>query len=180
ANDYMVPPNGLNEREQFLRLDEAFDDETLIADLTIEWDLGAVDLTSVTSYINRHILVSRVASALPPSVSIALGYPRAGIELPSNLRDVTDLQQMTQEIRLASDYGGPFEWLIGAFYTDIDREYSQRLPTPGYDFYTDATLGAGTAAATSNGYGPDSPYNSDLPYEIRQFATFGEASYDLT
>src|SRR3546814_8907969 len=50
----------------------------------------------------------------------------------------------------------------------------------GYDAFTDAVLGAGTSAAVANGFGPDSPYNADLPYDIKQKALFGEASYDLT
>src|SRR3546814_16453851 len=57
---------------------------------------------------------------------------------------------------------------------------SSDLPTPGYDAFTDASLGAGTSAAVANGFGPDSPYNADLPYDIKQKALFGEASYDLT
>lgn len=180
ANDFTVPPSGLGEREQFLRLNEAFDDETLIADMTVDWDIGGMNFTSVTSYINRDILVSRDASALTGSVSIDVGLALPGIELPSNLRDVTDLQQMTQEVRLASNNESPFQWLIGAFYTDIDREYSQRLPTPGYDAFLDAATAPGTAAGAANGFPADSPYNADLPYDITQFALFGEASYDLT
>ena len=113
-------------------------------------------------------------------MSVDLEFPNAAVLLPSNLRDTTELEQFTQEIRLASDTDSPFQWLIGAFYSDVQRDYAQRLPTPGYDAYTDATLGAGTAAATANGYGPDSPYNSDLPYSIEQFAVFGEASYEIT
>jgi len=53
------------------------------------------------------------------------------------------------------------------------------LPTPGYDAATDATLGAGTAAGAANGYGSDSPFNSDLPYDLTQYAVFGEATYDI-
>ncbi|OQW56300.1 MAG: TonB-dependent receptor [Proteobacteria bacterium HN_bin10] len=174
------PPVTFNEREQFLLLDEEFSDETFIADVTVNWDLGNVDLTSVTSFINRNILVSRDASALTHSVSIDLGYAPGALLIPSNLRDTTDLQQFTQEIRLASDTDSPFQWLIGAFYTDIEREYAQRLPTPGYDVFTDLRFGAGTSAAVANGFGPDSPYNADLPYDIDQFAIFGEGSYDFT
>lgn len=173
-------PVTFDERQQFLLLDEEFSDETFLADLTVNYDMGDVALTSVTSYLNRSILASRDASALTGSVSVDLGFPDAGVLLPSNLRDTTDLETFTQEVRLASDTGGPFQWLIGAFYSDVDRIYAQRLPTPGYDFYTDSVLGAGTAAATANGYGPDSPYNSDLPYHIRQWAAFGEGSYDVT
>jgi iron complex outermembrane recepter protein len=169
-----------DDREQFLMLDEEFDDETLIADLTATLNLGSVDITSVTSYVDRDILVSRDASALTGSVSVDLGFPDTAVLLPSNLRDTTALQQFTQELRLSSTSEGPFQWLVGVFYADIDRSYEQRLPTPGYDAATDATLGAGTAASVANGFPADSPYNSVLPYTLTQTAVFGEASYDIT
>ena len=75
-----------DEREQFLLLDEEFKDDTLLADLTASVGLGGVELTSVTTYIDRDILVSRDASALTGSVSVDLGFPTAGVLLPSNLR----------------------------------------------------------------------------------------------
>ncbi|WP_336987505.1 TonB-dependent receptor [Altererythrobacter aquiaggeris] len=171
------PAVTFDEREQFLLLREAFEDETLIADAVIEVGLGGVDLTSVTSYTDRDILVSRDASALTGSVSVDLGYPDAGVLLPSNLRDSTKVQSFTQELRLSSNNAGPFQWVFGGFYSDTSRDYAQRLPTPGYDAFTDATLGAGTVAATANGFGPDSPYNADITYDIEQIAVFGEASY---
>jgi iron complex outermembrane receptor protein len=173
-------PVTFQERQQFLMLDEEFSDEMFLADLNVNYDFGNVQLTSVTSYINRSILASRDASALTGSVSVDLAFPTAAVLLPSNLRDTTDLEQFTQEVRLASDYESRLQWLIGAFYSNVDRFYRQRLPTPGYDTFTDATLGAGTSAAVANGFPSDSPYNSDLPYEIRQWAVFGEASYDVT
>ena len=174
------PAVTLGEREQFLLLPERFEDETFIADLTVKIGLGSMDLTSVTSYINRDILVSRDASALTGSVSVDLGFPATGVALGSNLRDTTDLKTFTQELRLASDYDGPFQWLIGGFYSDVNRDYRQRLPTPGYDAFTDRVLGAGTSAAVANGFPANSPFNSDLPFDIKQFAVFGEATYDIT
>jgi iron complex outermembrane recepter protein len=174
------PQVTFDEREQYLLLREAFEDETLIADATIKIGFGGAELTSVTSYIDRSILVSRDASALTGSVSVDLGFPDAAVLLPSNLRDTTELETFTQELRLASDNDGPFQWVFGGFYSKIDRVYAQRLPTPGYDAFTDATLGAGTSAAVANGFPADSPFNSDLPYDIKQFAVFGEFSYDIT
>lgn len=177
------PAVTFTERQQFLLLDEEFTDETTIADLTVEVGFSGMDLTSITSYTERDILVSRDASALTSSVSVDLGYDDADILLPSNLRDTTDLEQFTQEIRLASNTDSRIQWLVGAFYSDVERTYAQRLPTPGYDAATDAALGAGTSAdvyaATGNRYGPDSPFNSDLPYDIEQFAVFGEASWNV-
>jgi len=182
ANPYTTtrPPVQLAERQQYLRLDEAFEDETMIADLVINWSLDAVDVTYAGSYVDREILASRDASALSGSVSVDLGFPESAVLLPSNLRDTTDLQQMTHELRFASNSDGAFNWVFGGFYSDVERTYAQRLPTPGYDVVTDQVLGAGTAVAVSNGYGPDSPYNSDLPYDIEQTALFGEVSYDVT
>ncbi len=174
------PAVNFNPRRQFLLLDEEFRDELFMADLTIEADLGAVTFTSVTSYTDRDILVSRDASALTGSVSVDLGYPDEAVLLPSNLRDTTAVQQITQEARISSNTEGRLQWLLGIFYSDTERVYEQRLPTPGYDAFTDAVLGAGTSAAVANGFPADSPFNSDLPYDLRQVAFFGEATIAIT
>jgi len=182
ANPYTTerPPVVFDERQQFLLRDEAFSDEFLLADLTATAHFDSFDLTSVTSYTDRDILVSRDASALTGSVSVDLGYPYEAVMLPSNLRDTTTVEQVTQEIRLGSTTTGVVDWVIGAFYSDTDRIYAQRLPTPGYAAFTDATLGEGTSAAVSNGYDLDSPFNSDLPYSIEQISVFGEATWHAT
>ncbi len=176
----MRPAVTFDEREQFLLLREQFRDQTTIGDVTVEWDTGPVVFTSVTSWTNRDILVSRDASALTGSVSVDLGYPGAAVLLPSNLVDRTNLETFTQEARIASNYESRLDWLLGVFYTEIDRDYSQRLPTPGYDAFTDAVLGAGTSAAVANGFPANSPFNSDLPYDIEQFAVFAEGTLALT
>jgi iron complex outermembrane receptor protein len=173
------PKIQLGKREQYLLLDESFADDTLLADLTANVNLGGATLTSVTSYINRDIAVNRDASALSGSVSVDLGFPAAAVLLPSKLVDTTDLEQFTQELRLASTGDGPFQWVIGGFYSKVDRVYNQRLPTPGYDAYTDAVLGAGTSAAVANGFEANSPYDAYLPYDIKQKAVFGEVNYTL-
>ncbi|MFZ5616103.1 MAG: TonB-dependent receptor [Pseudomonadota bacterium] len=175
------PPVTFAENQQHLLLREQFRDQTSIGDVTVGWDWGAVDFTSITSWTERNILVSRDASALTHSVSIDLGYDPAALFIPSNLKDRTALETFTQEARIASDYDdSSLDWLLGVFYTKIDRDYSQRLPTPGYDVFTDLRFGAGTSAAVANGFGADSPYNADLPYDIKQFAVFAEGTAHLT
>jgi iron complex outermembrane receptor protein len=165
---------------QYLLMREKFTDETLIADLTATLEFDGLAVTSVTSYIDRDILVSRDASALTHSVSQDLGYNPAVYAIPSNLRDTTAYESFTQEIRIGSNDDRRVQWVAGLFYSDNTRDYAQRLPTPGYDAFTDAALGAGTSAAVANGFGPDSPFNSDLSYSLTQWAVFGEASYELT
>jgi iron complex outermembrane receptor protein len=183
ANPFMTVPVTFKPREQFLLLPhEGMSDKLLLTDLTASIDLGGVDFTSVSSYTHRNILVSRDASALTGSVSVDLVFPAAGVLLPSNLRDTTHLKQFTEEVRLSSNGKGSFQWLIGGFYADTDRYYTQRLPTPGYDAVTMTTLGltAAQILAIANGYPADSPYNSDLPYKIRQVAVFGEGTLNLS
>ena len=199
-NDFTDGPDAFEKREQYLLLREKFTDKTFLADLTGSYDFGGVELTSVTSYIDREILVSRDASALTGSVSVDLGFPGEA-DIPSNLRDTTDLKTFTQEIRLASTGDGPLQWLVGGFYSDVERDYAQRLPTPGYDASVTNPFFAGLCAADptdcavnnpfptpdvpvtagdiNNGFPLDSPYNADLPYDIKQSALFGEATYDF-
>lgn len=182
ANPYTTtrPAIQLGEREQYLLLDEEFSDETFLADVNVMAEFDAFDMTFVSSYTTRDILVSRDASALTGSVSVDLGYPEASVSLPSNLRDTTEVDQFTSELRFSSNNDGPLQWLVGAFYSDTDRSYKQRLPTPGYALVTDAVLGGGTSLAVANGYSNlDSPFNSDLPYSLQQFAVFGELSFNI-
>jgi len=183
ANPYTTtrPAIQLGDREQYLLGPEEFADETTIADITLNWGFNAAELTYVGSYTEREILVSRDASALTGSVSVDLGYPDAGVLLYSNLQDTTDIEQTTHEIRLSSTSDGNWQWLAGVFYANTERFYRQRLPTPGYQLVTDATLGAGTSAGAANGFEDlNSPFNSDLPYDLEQTAVFGEVTYDFT
>jgi outer membrane receptor protein involved in Fe transport len=182
ANPYTTtwPAKQLKDREQFLLLEEGFSDDTLIADLTAEYQAEIADFTFVYSYTDRDILVSRDASALSGSVSVDLGFPDAAVTLPSNLLDRTEVEQDTFELRAASNDDGALDWIVGAFYSSTDRTYKQTLPTPGYDSFTDATLGAGTSAAVANGFDVDSPYNAFLPYDLTQLAIFGEVNYQVS
>ncbi len=197
ANPYSTtrPRVQLGERQQFLLLEEAFEDETLILDNTIKWNPNdRIEATYVASYTKRNVLVSRDASALTGSVGVTFkGLTLAGVlppghptdpaavarivSLPSNLRDTTELEQMTHEVRVSSTDAGPFQWQAGVFYSNIKRDYSQRLPTPGYNsHWSDPTL----TRVTLNGFDvQDSPYNSDLTYDLSQIAVFGEATYTL-
>ncbi len=170
----------LGPREQYLLTEEAFKDETLIADLTANIDLGPVELTSVTTFTDRNILVSRDASALTHSVSSDVGMDPSIFASPSNLRDTTEYESWTQELRLSSNSDGAFHWVGGIFYSTNDRSYKQRLPTPGYGAATEIALGAGTIAATSNGFSADSPYNANIDYTLDQYAVFGEVNWDIT
>jgi iron complex outermembrane receptor protein len=142
----------------------------------MDFGLGDLGLTSVTTYIDRQVEVKRDASQLTGSVTFGFGVATPEeVRLDSPLYDDTDLQVFSQEIRLASTREGPMQWLVGAFYQQADRKYGQTLPTPGYDAIT-LRLDPRYDSAFFNAP-PDTPYYSRLSYDFSQFAIFGEATY---
>jgi iron complex outermembrane receptor protein len=172
------PPVNPGRRGQVTQFREGIDDEFTLADLEMEFGLGALTLTSISSYTDRDLTVLRDATQLTGSVTVDFDNGRgiatpADVRLNSPLYDVTSLKAFSQEVRLASDGGGMFEWLVGAFYQTIDRDYGQTLPTPGYD-----ALSLRLGRLTSAGYNapPDTPYYSRVPYDFKQFALFGEGT----
>ena len=162
------------ERGQVTQLTEGIDDEFLLADLTIEIGLGDVTLTSVSSYVDRDVVVLRDASQLTGSVTYELGGGPTEVRFNSPLIDTTQLKTFSQEVRLASAGGGAFEWLVGAFYQDIDREYGQNLPTPGYDAFL---ASVGIPPSSAFGAPADTPYWSTVPFDFQQLAIFGEGTW---
>jgi len=163
------------ERGQVTQFREGLTDDFLMADLKLDFALGSdLGLTSVTTYIDRQVEVLRDASQLTGSVTINLGGTADDARLDSPLYDNTDLSVFSQEIRLASTGEGPFQWLVGAFYQQSDRDYGQTLPTPGYDALTQALIGVDSSDFNAP---PDTPFYSRLTYDFQQFAVFGEATY---
>jgi iron complex outermembrane receptor protein len=172
------PPVNPGERGQVTQIREGLEDELTLADLKLEFGFGGLTLTAISSYTDRDVVVVRDASQLTGSVTLSLDNGRgiatpADVRLDSPLIDTTSLKSFSQEVRLSSDGGGMFEWLIGAFYQDIDRDYGQNLPTPGYDALL-ARLGLPPSSAFNAP--PDTPYFSRVPYDFKQFALFGEAT----
>ncbi|MEM6796554.1 MAG: TonB-dependent receptor, partial [Acidobacteriota bacterium] len=166
------PAVDLGEREQFTQTEEPFSDEFLLFDLNIEYEFDNFTLTSVTSYTDRDVLVVRDATALTASItggSIGLPEPAFGIDAP--LDDATTAEVLTQELRFA---GGSdrVDWVFGAFYSTIERDYGQSLLVSGFE----STSGIPTAGLRAP---RDVLFFSDLGYDLDQFALFGEVTFAI-
>ena len=177
------PAVAFDDRTQVTQVLEGIEDDFTLGDLTVNYDFGSVTLTSVTSYTDRQVTVVRDASQLTGSVTYDLQNAYAGgaisadVRLDSSLIDATDLQAFSQELRISSnDADAQFRWLLGAFFQQVDRDYGQTLPTPGYD----ARVITQGLDSTDLGAPPDNPYFSDLTYDFEQFAVFGEATWQFT
>ena len=79
------PAVTLGDREQFIQVREPYTDKWYLGDLNINYDFGVADITSITSYNVRDILVVRDAGALTSSItggSIGLSEPVYSLNAP--------------------------------------------------------------------------------------------------
>lgn len=132
---------------------------------TLDYDLGATSLTSITTYSRSDLLeitdLSRMFGALFPLLTG--GAVPAGIT-PFDTR--IDLGKVTQELRLASQGAGRFEWLLGAFFT---REWS------AHDQLVNSFDMAGVPIDFL-----DPLATVSLPSRYREYAGFGNATFKVT
>jgi iron complex outermembrane receptor protein len=168
--------------QQFTQQREGLTDDFTLGDLKIDYNLGAMTLTSITSYTDRKVLVLRDASQLTGSVSFDVGGSPAIVRLNSPLYDRTKLNVFSEEVRLASNGNDQLQWLVGGFFQHVNRRYGQNLPTPGYDAFS-RTLPVGDlsgADSAATDAPPDTPFYSNLAYRLKQYAAFGEATWHFT
>lgn len=180
------PPVDLGERQLFTQIDEPFSDDFLLTDLNLTYDFGPLDLTSITSYTDRDILVVRDAGALTSSITGgSLGLPESIYTLDAPLNDTTTSRVWTQELRLAGDadfaLGSPttdarLQWVVGGFYSKNEREYAQTLVVTGFDEAAAPILGAPVGFTEGLRAPRDVLFFSDLGYNLEQFAIFGETT----
>jgi len=167
------PAVTLGERRQFTQIAEPFTDDFLLADVNLRYDFGKVNLTSVTSYAHRDVLVVRDAGALTSSITGgSIGLPENVYTLDSPLDDATTAKVWTQELRLAGG-NSSLQWVVGGFLSDTRRDYGQNLLVAGFE--------ALTGIPTQGLRAPrDSLFFSDLGYDLSQFAAFGEATLSVS
>jgi outer membrane receptor protein involved in Fe transport len=92
-------------------------------------------------------------------------------EIKSGRRDTGDSEQFTQEFRIASEYDGSFNFLLGAFYYDEESTSAALFTHP-------------VLAFVQQQFGLDEQYEwytieSD-PIETTSYALFGEGYFDLS
>ncbi len=146
-----------------IALDEAMNNpqayKTYGASEHITLDLGGVTLTSITAYET-----TSGYSRGDTDGGAGADYPVNGVAngFGQSQGNVRDLDQLTQEIRLASDGDGRFKWQVGGLYFD------QRDTT---DFYQRAYFLTDAANNPNNWV--------RLRNKNESWALFGQASYEL-
>lgn len=135
--------------------------ETEGASLKLEFDLGEYTLTSITGYESAE-LYSRAdvdggyGSAFAPAMGPGV------IALDSETADaIPEHEQLTQEIRLSSNFDGAFNYQVGAFY------FSEDLTIESFAFDPVFSNGAQTGYVIQE-------------QETTAWAVFGSFDYDLS
>ncbi|NVE94721.1 TonB-dependent receptor [Altererythrobacter lutimaris] len=171
ANNFTRGERGLNanfERDS-VSIDGQNEQELSAQNLSarITYDFGALSLISVTSWWNADSTsVGDVdggfgAEFLPPELT-GPGF----IPFTAETRDsVPNLKQFTQELRIASDTDGPFNFQAGLFYFDENLE----IVSENY-----STLGDPLNAPGGVNIFVTQEQNSDA------FGLFGSVTYDIT
>ncbi len=181
ANPYTTtrPAVDLGDREQFTQFEEPFTDEFLLGDVNWSYDFGGgMALTGITSYTDRDILVIRDATALTASITGgSIGLPASVYTIDAPLYDATQAKGWTQEVRLSKG-NDRLNWVVGGFYSDGKRDYSQNLPVLGFEDAAKA-IGVNIPTAGTKLAKKDELYKSALHYDATQLALFGEVTFPI-
>ena len=146
-----------------------------------DYEMGSLSLTSITAY--------RESRSKTNADSDFTGADLIG----ANRGDV-DITTKTQELRLASDFDGPFNFLLGGYYFDESINNKQAL-TLGKDFrnFASALTGgqyvaleptiralAGVPSSAAPFGGQGQGRFEDWDYENKAYSVFGTADFEIT
>ena len=157
------PPGNTYAHYQPFDLAEPLEDNFSLYTLTVKYHFDFADLTSATAKWNRHDEQTQdISETIQALLGIPSFYPPDGIG--GGTQEETDFSdQISEELRLASNGEGRFQWLAGAFYSKFNSNT------------TSLSLYEGLIPF----FGTDDLIDVGEPIAISQRALFGEASYKL-
>jgi outer membrane receptor protein involved in Fe transport len=182
------------------RVREPSKDVLLTPNLTVNWDLGAADLTSSTSYFRRKFDRTQNGSAYNSySLSTFLTSTADGGNAPPALIDAiaglpsavylnNRVRQLSQEFRLASkpyDGKSPWTWLGGVYVSDQHTDIIENDPIFGVnDTFASFGFSSEDPAILPDTYPGafpgDNAFSGAFHYREKQRSVFGELNYYFT
>ena len=182
-------PLPINETTKSVR--EPGVDKLLVPSLTVNYDMGKIDLTSVTSYFKREF--DRTADGTTTNsqaignyliTDAALGAVVA--TLPSPVYFTNTVHQISQELRIASKaYDpsvSPVTWVAGVYASDLKINLFDNEYVPGINAaFSAANLSPSDPSivigAITAGFPNDNVYAANYDYHDTQQSIFGEENY---
>ncbi|WP_286828285.1 MULTISPECIES: TonB-dependent receptor domain-containing protein [Kordiimonas] len=133
---------------------ESFGSEIEITNATVEYTLGSMSLLSSTSWVNEQSYIHREVGP------IFFGFIPAGTPLEF------DNSAFIEEARLTSQFSGPFQFVLGMYYEDIENAGTSQRGFFG-------------GALEANPFPEVLLYDLSSSSKTKQKALFGEVSYDI-
>jgi len=148
---------------------EPFFDTFHLGSLTVKYDFGWSTLTSNTSYWTRDEKQNQdISEGLRSNYQVFYGVD---ILAPILFTEEDLSNQLSEELRLASNGSGKLSWIGGVFFSKLKSVFWDTNGSPAF-----AAASTGGAAANPDGI----VYNSYNPYHVTQYAIFGESAYRFT
>jgi iron complex outermembrane recepter protein len=161
-HDSAYVPYGSNSDTATYRVPNFNTDNTRIFSVDATYTMPWAALTSSTSYLERTATSSLDFSDFANVLT--------GLTAVSPLIDRFNTDNFVQELRLASRGEGSFKWLIGGFFEDYKLNLHEQISQEGV---------AGTASPYGGFFPTDFLEDIGIRTKIRDYAAFGEASYDI-
>ena len=156
-HDSAYVPYGSNSDSANFRVRTFNTDDDKIYSLAANYSMPWATLSASTSYLDRHATSSMDFSGFANLLT--------GLTAVSPLIDQFHTHDFIQEVRLASAQEHPFKWLVGAF--------NENYHLSDHEVITQAGV-------SGTGYPTDQLENILISTGIKDYAVFGEASYDIT
>jgi iron complex outermembrane receptor protein len=178
ADDFINSPRSSDPREQWMDFTPVYKVKDTIVALEVNHEFGPLTLTSLSGYHDSDVDAANdydfnVASE-PWPMEVTLQRPFAGpitVARSYNVdRATTSPQQWSQEFRLASEYEGDWNFMVGSFYLNYQSN-------DGYYIYSSAVELTG---ALINADPSQRLYANEAdPYQLDTYAGFGELYWQV-
>lgn len=148
-------------------------DDVDLYSISADWDWNSYKLTAVSSLLKRESLytfdgAATIFSVFNQGVVSLAAFPQKK-------------QLWSNELRLASVYSGPFNFLLGAYYQQEDSDFDVEIAVPSssgrrleFDSNTEGLFGPGA------GVPGNAIFGRNVSGELDQQAVFGELNIDLS
>jgi iron complex outermembrane receptor protein len=158
---------------------EPYYDRFGFGSLKLTYQAEGVSITSATGLWNRNSFISQDgseetatsdASLLPHATGYEVSQGGLGPNLPAS-PETDHTAQFSEELRFASNSDSAFQWLAGAFYSNLESRWIFTSDQP-----------EAPPALLEQAFGVDNPriLAAYEPATIKQNALFGEASFQFT
>jgi iron complex outermembrane receptor protein len=146
---------------------EGGSDRWTLYSLGVHYALPFGEIVSSTSYFDRLVMEREDESEV---VSLFFFTPAGLPPVASQITEIKPLHRFVQEVRFASQLQGPWQFVLGAYFSQSNGQFTPGLYPP--------TIVPGLTAVS--GYPGNLFFYQNYPSTIREPALFGELSYQAT